>query len=304
MSQQISTSSFRLKWGGLKDPAACGCMYLPVFVELLLVHWMSFWELCCHSLWICPFLCFSGHVICSLAALLFLLLTPLRTLTSCRPLTHIFTFLFLLFLRLVHFLFVLVFFPLKIPTFLSVTDTPSHRLFSAPTGRGEVTLVSSLFLCLSVFVTLVYILFFLCLSFYPCFSSLSFPTFPILLFAFLCPPPACLHGYQTSIALLPLRLHGSTVMMGSSYTSLLEMMLWKNCINAAWPTDLCLCMAWKLRVILLPAHFPSSLIRGKTKKRGYQPFFFWLVSALFMYECYGCFTCRWFYLNSVHFILK
>lgn len=30
-------------------------------------------------------LCFSGHVICSLAALLFLLLTPLRTLTSCRP---------------------------------------------------------------------------------------------------------------------------------------------------------------------------------------------------------------------------
>lgn len=137
--KQISTFSFRLLWRGLKNLPACGCMTLPVFVELLLVHWMSFWELCFHSLWICPFLCFSGHVICSLAALLFLLLTPLRTLTSCRPLTHIFSFLFPLFLRLVHFLFsVFIFFLLKSPPFLSVTDTPSHRLcFQHPLGGGR-----------------------------------------------------------------------------------------------------------------------------------------------------------------------
>lgn len=176
-------------------------------------------------------------------------------------------------------------------------------MFSAPTGRGEVTLVFSLFLCLSVSSPwFIFSSFFL--SLYPSFSSLSFPTFPILLFSFLAPPPARLHVHQTSIALLPLCLHGSTVMTGSSSTSLLEMMLRKTALMLL---DQQTCdFAWhENRIILQPVRFPSSLLRGIKKKKKattlFFIFYFWLVSALFMYECYGCFVCRWFYLNSLYF---
>jgi len=150
---------------------------------------MSFWEPCFHSLWICPSLCFSGHVICSLAALLFLLLTPLRTLTSCRPHVDLwptslalFFFFFIksfsYFLQLVHCLY----FYSWNPTFLLCDRYPSHRLLSAPTGRGEVTPALSVSHTVSVcvhqpgFIPLSLSLLF---SFFP---LCPFPLFPSLFF--------------------------------------------------------------------------------------------------------------------------
>lgn len=101
-------------------------------------------------------LCFSGHVICSLAILLFLLLTPLQTLTSCRPHVDLWpTSLPFFFLRLVvHTLSFSFFFfyALENPTFFFLVSALWHTpltqtVYSAPTGMGKVT-PRSLFLCL------------------------------------------------------------------------------------------------------------------------------------------------------------
>lgn len=147
---------------------------------------MSFWEPCFHSLWICPSLCFSGHVICSLAALLFLLLTPLRTLTSCRPhvdlwpISVAFFFFYPLFLCnwCIAFIFIL-----ENPTFLSVrsvTDTP-HADFSThwEGGRWPLTLCLSHTVSVCVHHPGLYSSFSLAalLFFFP---TLSFPSFPSL----------------------------------------------------------------------------------------------------------------------------
>ena len=120
-------------------------------------------------------LCFSGHVICSLAALLFLLLTPLWTLTSCRPHVDLWpTSLSFIFLRLVvHFLY---FFSLENPAFLSVhsvTNNPHTDCYSAPTGRGEVTLALSHCFCLCSSPYFVFPLLFCCPSFIFSHSVLS-----------------------------------------------------------------------------------------------------------------------------------
>lgn len=168
-------------------------------------------------------LCFSGHVICSLAALLFLLLTPLRTLTSCRPHVDLWpTSLSLsFFLRLVvHFLY---FCALENPTFLSVrsvTDTPHTDcvLSTHWEGGGD---PRSLSLFLSVTITLFYIPLPLSLPLFSIFPTLSFPSFPIPF-----PPallPVCMCMRLTFIAHLPLCLHGDTGTRGRSNTGLLEM---------------------------------------------------------------------------------
>lgn len=153
-------------------------------------------------------LCFSGHVICSLAVLLFLLLTPLRTLTSCRPHVDLWpTSLSFFSLRLVvHFS--LFFVLLKTPPFFKCTlcdRYPSHRLCTQhPLGGGRWPLLS---IAVSVFwpSPLLYIslpLFQLFFSLSPTLSSTSLPILsspPSCLSAcargwFHCHPPLCLHG--------------------------------------------------------------------------------------------------------------
>lgn len=101
-------------------------------------------------------LCFSGHVICSLAILLFLLLTPLQTLTSCRPHVDLWPtslpfFLIFATSRAYSFFFFFFFCSWKPYLFFLVSalwHTPlTQTVYSAPTGMGKVT-PRSLFLCL------------------------------------------------------------------------------------------------------------------------------------------------------------
>ena len=104
-------------------------------------------------------LCFSGHVICSLAVLLFLLLlhsSPNSDLmpTSCWPLTHIFIFWFFFLRLVVHFFF--LFLCSWKPHLLKCDQNPSHRLCSQhPLGGGRWPSLS-LLLFLSVTITLFY----------------------------------------------------------------------------------------------------------------------------------------------------
>lgn len=120
----------------------CAWVTLWVSSGLMLVHCMSFWEPCTHSLWLSLSLCFSGHVICSPAALFFLLLTPpLRTLTSCWLHVDLWPTSLSFFVTSRAFL-ILYFGTLENPTFLtvrSVTKTPhTNCVLSTPWEGGGV----------------------------------------------------------------------------------------------------------------------------------------------------------------------
>lgn len=169
-------------------------------------------------------LCFSGHVICSLAVLLFLLLTPLRNSdlmpTSCWPLTHIFIFLFFATSRAFLFIFVL----LKTPPFLSVrsvTDTlHTDCVLSTHWEGGGDPCSLSLFLSFDHHPSYIFL--------FPCCSSffLFLPLCPLPLFPSFLPTllPVCMCMRLISLSSSPLLcLHGDTGMKGWSHADSKEM---------------------------------------------------------------------------------
>lgn len=223
-------------------------------------------------------LCFSGHVICSLAVLLFLLLTPLRTLTSCRPHVDLWpTSVFFFFLRLVvHFLY---FCALENPTFLSVrsvTNTPHTDcvLSTHWDGGGD---PRSLSLAVSV------------CDHHPILS----PFFPC--------PPACLHVHEADFhRSTPPCVCMETLGWGIGVTGLLMMtqiLHWHIMLlgqqtyvfewHAYWMT---------LQSVSVP---PQWYVPWGVKKATTLFGEIWLVFAQFMYECCGCFVCHRC-VNCVH----
>lgn len=266
----------------------------------MLVHWMSFWEPCFHSLWICPSLCFSGHVICSLAVLLFLLLTPLRTLTSCRPHVDLWpTSLSFFSLRLVvHFS--LFFVLLKTPPFLrvrSVTSTlHTDCVLSTHWEGGGDPCSLSLFLSFDHH-PLIYssspvaaLLFSFSHSVLYLSSHPFFPTPCLSACArgwFHChhPPCVCMEtlGWRAEVKLA--RDDDLNTALAS---------------NSAWPTDIILCMACTLSMTLQSVSVPPLIYLWGLKKVTNLFGELWLVFALFMYECCGCFVCcHWSLVNCV-----
>lgn len=237
-------------------------------------------------------LCFSGHVICSLAVLLFLLLTPLRTLTSCRPHVDLWpTSLSFFSLRLVvHFS--LFFVLLKTPPFLSVRSVTStlHTdcVLSTHWEGGGDPCSLSLFLSFDhhpLYIPLPLLQLFFSLS--PTLSSTSLPILsppPPCLSAcargwFHCHPPPVFAWRHRDVGLESCWLEGDDDLN----TALAS--------NAAWPTDIILCMACILSMTLQSVSVPPLVYLWGLKKATNLFGELWLVFALFMYECCGCFVC-------------